>query len=285
MANTIADKLTYLSGTKDAIKQAIIGKGVDVSDTDTFRSYADKITSIQTGGGGTANIPDGTKFGYSTFTTVSDSIFPYLETQNSMGNMFYNCSSLQTVPLFDTANVNDMHNMFSYCTSLQTLSLFDTSNVTDMGSMFYFCKALQTVPLFNTTNVTNMGWMFNNCQKLQTVPQFDTANVTDMQNMFAYCSSLTSVPLFDTSNVTRMNSMFNNCTSLTNLGGFTGLKGNLDLRYSSLLTVDSIMNVINNAADMTSSPKTLTLHKNVFNKLSEEQIATATAKGWNIAAA
>ena len=309
MANTIADKLTYLSGTKDAIKQAIIGKGVDVSDTDTFRSYADKISSIQTGGGGTVNIPDGTKFGYSTFTTVPDSIFPYLETQNSMGNMFVNCSSLQTVPLFDTANVNDMHNMFSYCTSLQTLSLFDTSNVTDMGSMFYNCSSLQTVPLFNTSNVTDMGSMFsgcnslqtvplfdtskatdmnsmfNNCSSLQTVPLFDTSNVDDMNSMFYNCKALETVPLFDTSNVTRMNSMFNNCTSLTNLGGFTGLKGNLDLRYSSLLTVDSIMNVINNAADMTSSPKTLTLHKNVFNKLSEEQIATATAKGWNIAAA
>ena len=307
MANTIADKLTYLSGTKDAIKQAIIGKGVEVSDTDTFRSYADKITSIQTGGSGTVNIPDGTKFGYSTFTTVPDSIFPYLETQNSMGNMFVNCSSLQTVPLFDTANVNDMHNMFSYCTSLQTLSLFDTSNVTIMNSMFYNCSSLQTVPLFNTSNVddmnsmfngcnslqtvplfdtsnvNDMGYMFSNCKSLQTIPLFDTANVTIMNSMFYNCKALETVPLFDTSNVTRMNSMFNGCTSLTNLGGLTGLKIDLDLSSSSLLTPDSIVNVINNAKDMSSSPKTLTLHKDVFNKLSEEQIATASAKGWNIA--
>ena len=308
MANTIADKLTYLNGTKDAIKQAIIGKGVDVSDTDTFRSYADKISSIQTGGG-TTNIPDGTKFGYSTFTTVPDSIFPYLETQNSMGNMFVNCSSLQTVPLFDTANVNDMHNMFSYCTSLQTLSLFDTSNVTIMNSMFYNCSSLQTVPLFNTSNVddmnsmfngcnslqtvplfdtanvNDMGYMFSNCKSLQTIPLFDTANVTIMNSMFYNCKALETVPLFDTSNVTRMNSMFNGCTSLTNLGGLTGLKIDLDLSSSPLLTADSIVNVINNAKDMSSSPKTLTLHQDVFNKLSEEQIATASAKGWNIAAA
>ena len=258
MANTIADKLTYLSGTKDAIKQAIIGKGVEVSDTDTFRSYADKISSIQTGGG-TTNIPDGTRFAYSTFTTVSDSIIPYLEQQTSMDCMFAYCQALKTVPLFDTSNVNDMY------------------------YMFYFCKALQTVPLFNTTNVTNMGRMFNNCQKLQTVPQFDTANVTNMQNMFAYCQKLKTVPLFDTSKVTDMYYMFSGCSSLINLGGFIGLKQDLDLSSSSLLTPDSIVNVINNAADMTSSPKTLTLHKDVFNKLSEEQIATASAKGWNIA--
>lgn len=43
---TLADKKEYLLGTKEAIKQAIIGKGVNVSDEDTFRSYATKIGNI-----------------------------------------------------------------------------------------------------------------------------------------------------------------------------------------------------------------------------------------------
>lgn len=47
---TIAEKLEYLKGSKNAIKQAIINKGVSVADTDTFRSYADKIGTIKTGG-------------------------------------------------------------------------------------------------------------------------------------------------------------------------------------------------------------------------------------------
>ena len=45
---TIADKLTYLSDTKTAIKDAIVAKGISVADTDTFRSYADKVAEIQT---------------------------------------------------------------------------------------------------------------------------------------------------------------------------------------------------------------------------------------------
>lgn len=49
--STIADKLEYLNETKQAIKTAIVEKGVEVADTDTFRSYADKIAEIQTGGG------------------------------------------------------------------------------------------------------------------------------------------------------------------------------------------------------------------------------------------
>lgn len=46
---TIADKLNLLLNTKNAIKNAIIGKGQPVADTDPFSSYAEKITAIQTG--------------------------------------------------------------------------------------------------------------------------------------------------------------------------------------------------------------------------------------------
>lgn len=42
------DKLQYLIETKNLIKSAIIDKGQAISDTDTFRSYADKITEIET---------------------------------------------------------------------------------------------------------------------------------------------------------------------------------------------------------------------------------------------
>lgn len=55
---TIADKLTYLNGTKAAIKTAIQNRGVEVADNDTFRSYADKIGSI-------GETVDKTKFGVS----------------------------------------------------------------------------------------------------------------------------------------------------------------------------------------------------------------------------
>lgn len=43
---TMEEKWAYLKQTKSLIKQAIIARGVSVSDTDTFRSYADKIDSM-----------------------------------------------------------------------------------------------------------------------------------------------------------------------------------------------------------------------------------------------
>lgn len=46
---TISNKIEYLEGTKDAIRTAIESKGIAVSDTDTFRSYATKISQIDGG--------------------------------------------------------------------------------------------------------------------------------------------------------------------------------------------------------------------------------------------
>lgn len=43
---SISEKLEYLNETKEEIKTAIKNKGVTVADTDTFRSYADKIDDI-----------------------------------------------------------------------------------------------------------------------------------------------------------------------------------------------------------------------------------------------
>lgn len=48
---TTADKLGYLSNTKELIRQAIIQKGVNVSENETFRTYPEKIQQIETGGG------------------------------------------------------------------------------------------------------------------------------------------------------------------------------------------------------------------------------------------
>lgn len=44
---SIRAKIEYLEATKKAIRDAIVAKGVAVADTDTFRSYADKIDSIK----------------------------------------------------------------------------------------------------------------------------------------------------------------------------------------------------------------------------------------------
>lgn len=51
---SIADKLSYLAGTKTAIKEAIEGKGIAVPPGTTFREYAGLIGTIDHSGGGGA---------------------------------------------------------------------------------------------------------------------------------------------------------------------------------------------------------------------------------------
>lgn len=43
---TTTEKLTYLQGTKDTIKNAIEAKGVEVPEGTTFRGYAEKVGEI-----------------------------------------------------------------------------------------------------------------------------------------------------------------------------------------------------------------------------------------------
>ena len=43
---TTADKLKYLTETKQAIKNAIIEMGVEIDDNTPFREYANKILEI-----------------------------------------------------------------------------------------------------------------------------------------------------------------------------------------------------------------------------------------------
>lgn len=46
---TLDQKLQYLNETKNQIKQAIINKGQNIQDNDSFRSYVEKIQNISTG--------------------------------------------------------------------------------------------------------------------------------------------------------------------------------------------------------------------------------------------
>ena len=74
---------------------------------------------------------------------------------------------------FDTSKVTSMSNMFYSCSSLNTLDVshFDTSKVTSMSYMFGYCYSLTTLDVsgFDTSNVTNMNVMFTNCRSLTSI--------------------------------------------------------------------------------------------------------------------
>jgi len=137
-----------------------------------------------------------------------------------MSSMFYNCFKLSNLPVFNTANVTNMEFTFYNCSSLANVPAFNTSKVTSMASTFGYCTNLQSIPFFDTSQVTNMNSMFNGCYTLQFIPKFDTANVTTMDTTFYNCRSLTTLPTLDTAKVTVMSSMLGSCLSLRTVPAF-----------------------------------------------------------------
>ena len=183
-------------------------------------------------------------------------------------NYNYRVATVDVAGLKEVNWNNDDINYFKYNTLIPKGK--------DVGDTYKVSEANKQIVINSKSDIAT----YKNNPDFKYCPKFDTSKETSMAFMFRDCSSLTSVPLFDTSKVTNMDSMFYKCSSLTTLGGFTGLKVNLDLSSCSLLTKESILNVFNKAANVTSSPKILTLGTTNLSKLTDAEKAIATNKGW-----
>lgn len=153
---TISDKFNRAFESKEAIRQALISKGVDVGEDTPFADYAEKVNNIEVGN-------PYYEYFYNIRTdygTNMSGAFAHYHTRSGF-NEFSN---------FDTSKVTNMSYMFSRCyrQSVFMLNNFDTRNVTDMSYMFEDCWTLQYLDLsnFDMTNVTNTSGMFYMCNNL-----------------------------------------------------------------------------------------------------------------------
>lgn len=139
-----------------------------------------------------------------------------------------------------------------------------------------------TVPdYFDWTGITDLSRMFDYCRGLTTIPQIDTSLVTDVSYLFYYCQTLKTLPLLDFSNVNNISNAFYNCSSLTNVGGFINLSVGFSLVDALSLTRESVLNIFNNLATVTVNTY-IYLHSNVKARLTDDDIAIATSKGWTV---
>jgi surface protein len=206
-------------------------------------------------------------------------LFP-ISPASSVGSMFLGCSSLQSVPLFDLSTVPNLNGMFSGCSSLRSVPLFNTSAATNMSSMFQNCVSLQTIPAFNTAAATNMATMFQNCTSLQSVPAFNTSAATNMSSMFQNCVSLQTIPALNCSSATNMNSFAATCHALKRCLA-TGVRASVSF-LNSTLSASNLNEIYSNLANLTSLPtQTITVTGNYGT--ATDNPAIATAKNWTVA--
>ena len=270
---TIAENLTLLESTKANIKQAIVNKGVSVSDTDTFASYADKIGQIS-GGSSAAALDFGTiNYSYAPTTLKNglDASVAYLN--NWTGNQFPADPELMFMPKVEIVDSEPV-NMYSVGSNFPKLLIFPDidfkhkniegyqfmenskaisihlKNINFTGSLeslFYECNNLSDFTYSGLTidsNVTNASGCFFNCSQLTAVPDlFNGAqtNLTNLDQMFSGCSNMTTIDLssWKFGQVTSMNSMFSGCGNVKTID-ITGID-------TSQMTSASNMDYIFNA--------------------------------------
>ena len=220
---------------------------------------------------------------------------------------------------WDTSNIISLAFAFAGMENIVSVDFADwnVSNVTNFYAMFDECRKIENIDVskWNTSSAKNMSWMFtrNNLKSLD-VSNFNTSKVTDMHAMFVGSQSLTRLDVsnFDTSNVLDFGSVFsywgNVCEEL-NISGLNltkctsmeitfkssnfkvircdGLRlpnidmSNIGLHTSTELTVDSIVGLLN-ALPQSDKGYSFQIGSGNIAKLSDEQKAIATNKGWTL---
>lgn len=223
---SITDKLQTLKNTKQAIKQALIDKGVEVSDSDNFASYAEKITEITTGSS------DETIAGMSIsdiFSVDENGVLNKAKktnlvcTANVIGDDALRC-------IFDGEHQYTHFNN-SYLTSVSFPNL-TTIDSCGLKETFNYCKNLTSISFPNLTSIGSSGMYrtFFSCQKLTSIsfPKLTSIGSCGMQSTFIFCDSLKTIN-------------FPNLTTIGNYGMSSVFSSNFltSVNFPNLTTIDS----------------------------------------------
>lgn len=208
------------------------------------------------------------------------------------------CSVLTTLDVsnWDTSSFGNMNVAFGHCSALTTLDIskWNLQNATSLNGTFMYDSNLSVLDFSNTnlSKVENIQTAFIHCSSLK-ILNFGNSNTILLDckytnEAFSNCTSLTYLNLskFRGSTITQISSTFKNCTSLTDIVPFSadgrGLKLSHDLSTCTSLSASELVEWINSLATVTDSP-TLTLGSTNLAKLTDEQKALATNKGWTLA--
>ena len=153
--------------------------------------------------------------------------YPYPENENDFNGMFYHCTSLTYVNLynFNFYKAKDVSKLFYNCPILKEI-IFpegDTDNIEDFSDFISFSTEIERVDLstFTFTKARNIGYMFDGCIKLKEIifPKKKAENIEFLSDIFSGCKSLISLDLsyFSLKKVRNFSYTFNGCKSLTSI--------------------------------------------------------------------
>lgn len=214
-----------------------------------------------------------------------------------MAEAFYNCGVTELSGLSGIMLSAQKYNgTFQSMPNIKNLDVsgLDTSRVTGFGtawtSYIYGCPNVETVDLsnLNLLGCGAEGAFYDLCRSMGKLKSLvsKNANVSNLTNLstFLYdCPELVDLDLesWDISNVTAQGSFAGKSFKLTNFKSFKNINCDMNFSWFSLLTVESLMSIIN-ALKTTTTTKKLTLGSTNLAKLTSAQIKIATDKGWTV---
>ena len=215
---------------------------------------------------------------------------------------FVNCYKLKKIKFgnWDTTNwvTNQLYAVFNGCYSLQELDLsWVNSSNWEINTMIDFvnnCKSLKRIIGFNDLDTANwpLGSLYRTFQDASNLEEVDMSrmdisnwSITDAAGCFSRCYSLKKIklPTGLGGKSTRANGNIIpvECRLLTDYDGTdNGYSHNLSSNFS--LSTTSLKNILINLPTVTAAT-TITLGSALLSKLTAEQIAVATQKGWTVA--
>ena len=162
---SISDSLAVLRGVRDAIRDAIVGKGGSLPVGSPMESYAQAITNLPSGSGGDTEIPfrsrltvpgDTDPWHLTSLTATVVGLYAFyadarlttvsLPVATSIGTYaFYSCSALTSADFPVATSIGS--NAFNGCTALTSLTLSTKNRVAKLSDT----NALQSTPIASGT--------------------------------------------------------------------------------------------------------------------------------------
>ena len=199
---------------------------------------------------------------------------------SNLNQCFHDCKSLTRCGVITIANATRAQDFLNRCDNLEYVGGIVSPTLTDITGMFAECKRLTYIGDFDCPELTSIYGFIWNSSLLTKAPSFNSTKLYDIHQAYTDCVALEEIPSIVCTNVTSTFYYVHNCPALTTVGALQNLKVSIDFSSSPLLTVESLMNIINGLA---TASATLTLGSANLAKLSDEQKAVATNKGWTLA--
>lgn len=291
---TIADKLKALynnmvvaNNTTNEFTQAlpqcydaVEAKGGTIPAQETAANLPTAIASIPSG---TPKLVRGTKF--------------FCNSVNYAQSYGLSDIGFAEIAQYDWSEINSLDNMFNSQAFLTTLSAVRGTPAitqTSLNSVFKNCYRLQSgISQFfgsftYTSAIIDMQNVFQSCQLNLLEADLTGVNISDSctwSNCFNGCSKIVTIKIPSKVGSLNCSYLIRGCSKLENfyIGGIAATTNVQYIGFNEcpLLTHDSLIRVLN-ALDEAQSAVTLNLGATNLAKLSNEEKAIATDKGWTL---